>query len=726
MSQAPLPRAAAVAIISRAYNSYRRRKSANNLRQEAPWLFTWASPGNLDIDEVQKWINDRHIQESICRFMELLGSDKTSSLCHSKMILMAFMLTKCPDLLCGDNPDTTASSNSMAEDYEMVELARILGGHFVNVCDHCDDWISRLRFADAYSAMSKQFLTWKKNDAQEIIKKSLEKLSSCIIRCDEIKKGIAAGDIDAKNNTNRLKLFKMQSQYHYVMILKVVGSARKTKQLVSCHMLKVRFFQQLTKTMGGAKQLTATEWVEADDELSTTKLRMALMMRRLGMEAKAPRYGSRIVEYDEEIVQIWCGKFHEIESNTMNTILNECENTFSPQHQIMWVPAFLDYVLCVFKTITAPQNKELQEEYSSLDMDFALQECEMNCFGVRKLIDWIVCVLKRLSLGQNRSDRLKRVSEVYEFLQQGNFREAILLLMSTIMELRMDYCDVTVNRFASNVEQTNREAKEKKEKPSNELILFIRDFLREQSHVVKLSRWLRAIPSTEDHLLNKDKYYLLYYNYVEYLLGPFNLKDLPETMEMLRIPIVNAKLMLEDIIRGFAMLQFVVGVSGDGGCISRLKKQILNLLATPGLRDNDSLILDKLMDSIEQERPGMTTAELKLLRGLLTKCLDRNDDVVSLARARMKKTLLAAFQSNTDEIKAIKGHLDLFSCEVHKAVKLCLGIWNLSLETYEPIYKSMIALRNTGTLASMDGRLERRGRVVVDNCDSMTSMEVDG
>lgn len=725
MSQEPLTKAAAVGIIARAYNSYRRRKTVSNLRQEAPWLFNWASPGNLDIDEVQKWVHDRHIQKSICCFMELLGSEKTSSLCHSKMILMAFMLTKCPDLLSSSITDDTTNSGSMAEDIELVELARVLGGHFVNVCDHCDDWISRLKFAEAYSAMSKQFLTWKKNDAQAIIKKSLEKLSSCIIRCDEIKRGINAGDIDVRNNTNRLKLFKMQSQYHYVMILKVVGSARKTKQLVSCHMLKVRFLQQLTKNMGGAKQLTATEWVEADDELSTTKLRMALMMRKLGMESKAPRYGSRIVEYDEEIVQIWCGKFHEMESNTMTTILNECENTPSPQHQIMWIPTFLDYVLCVFKTITAPQNRELQEEYSSLDMDFALQECEMNCFGVRKLIDWIVCVFKRLSFGKDRSDKLKKVNQVYEFMQQRQLREAILLLMSTIMELRMDYCDVSVNRFASSVEHANRERNERKKKPSNELILFIRDFLREKSHVVKLSRWLRAIPSSEDHLLKKDRYYLLYYNYVEYLLGPFNLKDLPETMEMLRIPVVNAKLMLEDIIRGFAMLQFVVGVSGDGGCISRLKKQILDLFATPGLRNNDSLFLDKLMDCISQERPGMNSAESNLLRGLLVKCLDRDDEVITLARTRMKKALLAAYGQKSGNGVHIQGHLDTFDCEVQKTVKLCLGIWNLSLETYEPIYKSMIALRNTGSLANMDSKLGKEG-AVVDDRDSMTRMEVDG
>lgn len=680
----------AVHTIQRSYRFYRLRKLIEDLHKNEPWFFHWNRTcpeetksvltifPQLELACLQNRFQDEGFFSKIQRLMELLGSAKSASKCHAKMLLMAFTLNH-----YGQLPSAELYKNEQQPPCfpELAANINTLGSRFLTVCSQPLCFFSRIRFIVAYSMYSKKFLMWKSSDAQRAITVEARNLVTSVMAINRIKEEIRKqGTLRFSKYQKTLGELKTIFERQFRSLSENLGSVERARELVGLEYKRRKFLVLIKDLKLEEAPQPPTEELEIFYENTT---RMVVFQRISTKTLSCAFIGSREENIDPQGFELWYGNHY----NNLVRLKEVIHNQFN-KCQVLWIPKLVDHVRTIMMKYILPAQEADRFE-QSIDYEFIIQQCTMNNFNPKHILLFFISYMKPHCMDH----RIKDLNLVEMDLENCVCpqKDSVLPFLEVLENMRVDSLQLM---YHVNIKSLVTRSKKL------ELSLFMKNLAEDKTDLVNLLRWATSASADDKCLLpenikmqkksNIDKLALFYSFHVACFPNPDKLSLFPETFTMLRMPVLRTQLLIRDTVIAFSILQFTIGLSKDERRANRIKTALFKILADEHRHTCDNTIV-KIIDVISIERPGMTESERQLLHGLIGRIMSKGcpkEQVPKLALQRIR----VAIQRRVLHVEPDDScrMLEHFDGEVKRIVDQAENIWKLSIALYKPIYETLI------------------------------------
>jgi hypothetical protein len=695
---------------------YRLHRAITQLLTSDPWFFAWTNfiqgddvmeiddegpeyenqlPAELQFTTLQAKFQDQAFFEKVVRLLELLGSAKTASRCHAKMLLMAFMLNHHRTLIadpdqitgnfdcCDDDQSESDSDSYLVGDRSgrlctarcspaLLRQISQLGADFVSVCQYPRCWFRRMAFMVAYARYAKLFLDWKSKDAMSLIKSEVVLFVDAFNTMNNIKQCVTSGKVALERCQNSIAKLRRTAEQHFLRISRLLGSSKRGKELVHREMSHRRFMNELSKRVD-KDGLVFVDW--SSKIAVKNQVRMACMQSLVEKHPAPPRVGSREEKHDPKIMSVWHGRYYRRLRNIKRMIGDTRTQSYIPQ--------FVSYVQDIFREVILQHPKEIADFEKSLDMEFLSQQCAFNhCELKDYILYFLEIMIRHASAG--RAKELAKLSRTVGLRQpQGISIDMVFEFLDALDNMRVDITEAGLRSVAKPM--LHADAKK------NELVALINDLNGQRIGVCNLENWVQnartdiagILPG--DSLSRLDRLMVYFTTYLVGCPNSAKLDTLPETFSVLRLPVLHAQIIIRDTVLAFCVVQFTLSVSRDSTSMCRLKNSFLAVL-----RSEAPDIVARTCQLIDEERPALTSSERNVLHGLVSRLLSGDtvikDRVGKVAMERIRQ----AVQHRLLNGDGAAPSLDQFDTELKQITTYAVNLWRLSLGTYKPIYETLI------------------------------------
>lgn len=682
----------AVHTIQRCYRLYRLRRLIEELHEHEAWFFHWNrnSPGEtnqalsnlpeLQLEVLQKKFGEQQFFDKIQRLMELLGSAKSASKCHAKMLLMAFMLNHHGQL------PTLEMYREKSHQVCFPELAtniNTLGSRFLSVCDQPLCFLSRIRFIVAYSMYSKKFLGWRLQDVQKAINLEARAIVTRVRAMNVLKEKVRSGVLHISKCQVTLQQLRASSERRFKTLADNLGSVERAREVVGQEYKRQKFLTGLRNLEANDPDAKLPDPTPETEILYKNRTRMIVLQRIATKTLASPFMSSREEKVDPEGFKLWHG------DNYTNLVhLKDIINNQYDKSQVLWIPKFVDHVRGVMVNKILSDDEEKEKFDQCIDYELVIQQCTMNNFNPSYIMKYFASRMRNYCLDHRVSDLTDVVARLEGSVYPS--KDTVFLFLDVLENMRIDANQLCYHiNIKSLVPQSKR----------LEFPMFFKGVVEERTDISNLLKWA-ALASLDDKCLlpdeikaakssNIDKLARFYSYNIACFPSSESLSTFPETFTMLRMSILRTQMLIRDTVLGFSILQFTIGLSKDKHLACRIKSAIFAILAEEHRHGADETIA-KIIDVVGRERPGMTEPERKLLHGLIGRMMGPGCPQEQVPKLALRRIRLA-IQQRLFHVEPYNCRmLDHFDGEVKRIVDQVENIWKLSVGLYKPIYEYLI------------------------------------
>jgi hypothetical protein len=480
-------------------------------------------PNELKFESLQRIFHDPKFFYQVKLILELLGSAKSASQCHAKMLLMAFMLQHHRTLLkptAGSSTSAAASggitTNGAGEyfececddpDYELgrnvcdpslYQLIDILGRAWVGVCNLPTCWFKRMRFMVSYARYSKAFLEWKARDSREMVEVEVLRFVDAFTTMNNMRQVVVDGYVPAYRMQTSLEWARKACEHRLRNLTSLLGSANKARELIREELLRYRLMVLVSGKLGIARgePLVFFEWSDDRKLVDHWKVRLAaLSTAECGAPAASgssrriavPRVGSRHIRYSGDgLLRQWWGP----EYGRLVRLKQHISRGMETGSQIGWVPLFVAHVMRVM-TAWVIRDKEKAKKFAlPIDSEFVAQQCAMNQCHVIKYISYFVTAMKEFCA----LPRIEEINNIEKrFLAKGELLQLPLLFafLDLLENLRVDACMPSLHAAVQSLAH---------QPPNNELYAFVNDLNSRRMGLRNALRWIEIAKKDSEGL----------------------------------------------------------------------------------------------------------------------------------------------------------------------------------------------------------------------------------
>ncbi|CAN6629704.1 hypothetical protein TRVA0_012S01486 [Trichomonascus vanleenenianus] len=658
--------AEAVCTIQRAYRRYRLSKNIEFLRETEPWLFSWTGMvGSVGL--VQDRLADCSFVDRLAEVIFLMGGKRDSSVCHAKMILVAYML----------NCDKAAIDESLRQRIQH------LGTVFTRVCERPACWFRRIAFLEGYNSFYQTYVNVRYKGIAAVVPELLDKMADSVSVWHKINDCVKLGKIRSDRCQSALLRMHGRTQAMLSTLTTLLGSESRARKLLQFEITKRTFLEKLNAL-----------YSQNDGKSSSSRgatlaqhFRCIALQLRYNPDHKVVHVNSRENKYD-------CIKSQQSVMRCMHQKLFGLKELihanldFGPQ--MAWIPEFVLYVR---------RNLIVLDKAIETDDDCIAQQCSLNCYDPRLLIHHVVAEMDAAVTAATPGDTIREIKALVSVTRQSDFVLSEVLLnrvLDALDDLRMEYMDryFHFNRDRLVTLSCKREFN-----------CFIRDLQTHKIGFKNLLFWAlssskscKCLVRTPEGVTKGSKEWrmnrmMAYYStMIATLPSSKNLDAMPETFKNLRLSVLRTMLLVRDTIIGFTVLQFAIGLSNDCSKVVRLKSHVLSILRDDA-KLSQSEIVSALFAVVLQERPCMPLSEQQLLRGIFCRLIRKPvyqyvdlDPVPRLALLRIR----LAIQHRMLNVAGDPPHLAHFETELSEIADQAVRLWSTSYEAYKPIYDTLI------------------------------------
>lgn len=648
----------AVCVIQRAWRMYMLRCLIKELKETEPWFFSWKTctndrpPVRMSFEALQTKFADGVFFSQVTRFFELLGQRvDPSSKCHAKLLLIAFML-----------------NHHTSQDVPLTQHIQCLGGAFLNVCVEPSCWFKRVRFFYAYSCFYRVFLDSKCKNAATKIPQVLSNMTKSMLICQVLSKNNTSSSVQ-----RTLNYIHAKTRDYMAALTRLVGSSSKAAELVRQDVARSVFLNNLQK------RYVVSEIDPSDKNRQYRSVGMQLI---LDANFTSVHLQSREAKYDC-YKHSTCSVMRDCYHMKLDYIKQLIRFNINSNKQSDWLPCFIDHVKMVLATL----SQELD-----IDDECVQMQCARNCYDPSKLVAYLLSVMKTISLpnisGRNYVDLIDRLEA--KFNLEYCSKAVLFGVLDVLDDMRVDHMD---HFFHLNYSKLMSMTKK------HELRFFVEDLSSHRMGVKNLLQWVETAKTPEiatqgevDSVLEDKRLRQLKIQFSKMMTwfpSPAHLDDLPETFKHTRLSVLRTLIMVKDVVSAFTILQFVIMLSGDCSHICRIKQGIMAILKNE-CNCPQSEMVSQLYNLVLAERPCMNERDQKILKSLVNRVIRKPDMTASEQVPKLAlERIQTAIQSNLlDEPAPAK--LTHFEQDVSIIAQDSLCILNLNLETYHPIYKTLL------------------------------------
>lgn len=725
--------------ILRAYQKYKLQKTITELQANHQWLFDWSShcnPFNIS------WIsinNAQLITKINVLTKSLLGINGPSS-CHTKMLLIAYMLSKNQCII-----RTTGAAGAAAQDVgrttthfprgcdkmQLSSWISNLGEAFVLVCKSPNCVTARLKFFTSYWEYYDGFCDLKNRDVQKTISKLLSTMANSISLWKIINKNANKSIANSFKSRRVLNSMHHEIKQQLDKLTSLVGSNTKAKQLLKFEIAAKRAFLLKLSNYCVNSNSDLCDYMEScflspDLNCGSNKItrdNKIKQFRSVGLqlqlsfsfeEFESVRVNSREVKYDH-------GKYslNSVMNNQHHVYLNSIkqlirDNYYKKQN---WVPHFINHSRAILGMMMPLE----------VDQECVQQQCLMNCYNSTRMIRHVFsqmrkcCNTKETNLLLDRLEtedaRIKKETDNaiinvqircgcigctkneprFSFLSSSDDRYSPKFLydmLDALDHIRADFMD---KYFKTHMCQLITSSKRFESK------LFVADLYSNRIGLKNTIQWasncnVKSHPESlaifqladlnVDELSRMEKLMTLFGSFMANTPSSNYLDSCPEIFSLLRISILRTMIQIQDLVAGFTILQYAGSVSHDRSMVDRFKKSIDRVLQKDA-QQSPNEIVKNILSVIFTERPCLNDNERRLLGSLVNQVIRKpaSNKVCQLALLRVKAAVIHQLFKNPIPPTC---NLDRYSEELHSISEQTERIWKLSVETYGPIYDTLI------------------------------------
>jgi hypothetical protein len=647
----------AVCVIQRAWRMYRLRCLIRELKETEPWFFSWKTcandqpPVRMSFEALQSKFADGTFFSKVTRFFQLLGQRvDPSSKCHAKLLLIAFML-----------------NHHTHQDVPLAHHIQCLGSAFLNVCLDPSCWFRRVRFFYAYSCFYRVFLDSKCKNAATKIPQVLNNMTKSMMICQVLSKNNTSSSVQ-----RTLNYIHAKTRDYMVALTRLVGSSSKAAELVRQDVARSVFLNNLRKRY-------VVSQIDPSDK--NRQYRSVGMQLILDANFTSVHLQSREAKYDC-YKHSTCSVMRDCYHMKLDYIKQLIRFNINSNKQSDWLPCFINHVKMVLATLS--QQLDIDDECVQM-------QCARNCYDPSKLISYLLSHMKTISLpdisGRDYPTLISRLEAKFGF--EGCSKAVLFGLLDILDDMRVDHMDHFFRLNCNKLMSMTRK---------HELRFFVEDLSSHRMGVKNLLHWVETAKTSEtsraavDSALEETRLRQLKIQFAKMMTWfpcPAHLDELPETFKHARLTILRTLIMVKDVVSAFTILQFVVMLSGDCSHIGRIKQGIMAILKNE-CNCPQSEMVTQLYDLVQTERPCMNDRDQKILKSLVNRVIRKPDITASEQVPKLAlERIQVAIQSNLLDQPA-PAKLTHFEQEVSVIAQNSLCILNLNLETYHPIYKTLL------------------------------------
>lgn len=703
-----LRRAKAALTIQRYWTGYKLRKEIGKLRKDYGWFFDWRKreqvveecetddrmdedrvndndndpdhqetlPKELEFDSLQRMFREPAFFRQVKVVLELLGSAKSASRCHVKMLLMAFMLRHHRTLLKPVSEETHQSSSSspgecedleysarylscdgLDPDYEygrnvcdpsLCQLIDVLGRAWLGVCSDPWCWFMRMRFMVAYARYSKGFLEWKARDSREMVEVEVLRFVDTFTTMSNMRQVVADGRVHGSIAFS-LEWGRRDCEQRLRNLTSLLGSAGKARELIREELMRHRIMSLVRGKLGVSKgePLVFFEWSDDRKLVDHWMVRLAAMSTAECGRAAAgtsrriavPRLGTRQARLaGPTLLRQWWGSDYA----RLVKLKEHMRRGLETGSQIAWVPLFMAHAMRVMTRWVIRDAEKARKFAAPIDSEFIAQQCAMNNCDVLTYVAYIVGAMKEFC-ALPRVDEIRALEKRF-VVNKEPLKEPLLNAFLDLLEnLRVDACMPSLHAAVQSLAQ---------QPPNNELYAFVNDLHGRRLGLGNALCWVEVAKKDADALLPADtvrvrqpststsdtsaapatgssrrvlapaarlpRLQLYFAKTLTQLPSAKALAHLPETFVMLYLPVLNVQMLVRDTVVAFAICQYAAGLGrGDGATICRFKNTVLSILRASDADSDPQRTAKRIHDAIDAECFCMSDSDRSILFSLV-------------------------------------------------------------------------------------------------------------